>query len=160
MKIRKAEPGDLARIVQIEGLCFPEETAFPPGMFAYLIRNSVALVACEPEETILGFVMGYTSGTCGAVYTLDVHPGYRRKSIGSELMMALENKLAGMGAKAVRLEAALDKPGALELYRKAGYQERELVRNYYGGEIMRCECGKNWCQEIRHFVNDTLKSES
>lgn len=76
-------------------------------MFAYLIRYSVALVACEPEETILGFVMGYTSGTYGAVYTLDVHPGYRRKSIGSELMMALEKKLAGMGAKAVRLEAAL-----------------------------------------------------
>ena len=92
----------------------------------------MALVACEPEETILGFVMGYTSGTYGAVYTLDVHPGYRRKSIGSELMMALEKKLAGMGAKAVRLEAALDKPGALELYRKAGYQEREIVRNYYG----------------------------
>ena len=132
MKIRKAEPRDLARIVQIEGLCFPEETAFPPGMFAYLIRYSVALVACEPEETILGFVMGYTSGTYGAVYTLDVHPGYRRKSIGIELMMALEKKLAEMGAKAVRLEAALDKPGALELYRKAGYQERELVRNYYG----------------------------
>ena len=132
MKIRKAEPGDLARIVQIEGLCFPEETAFPPGMFAYLIRYSVALVACEPEGNILGFVMGYTSGTYGAVYTLDVNPGYRRKSIGSELMMALEKKLAGMGAKAVRLEAALDKPGALELYRKAGYQERELVRNYYG----------------------------
>ena len=132
MKIRKAEHGDRARIVQIEGLCFPEETAFPPGMFAYLIRYSVALVACEPEETILGFVMGYTSGTYGAVYTLDVHPGYRRKSIGIELMMALEKKLAEMGAKAVRLEAALDKPGALELYCKAGYQERELVRNYYG----------------------------
>jgi ribosomal-protein-alanine N-acetyltransferase len=92
----------------------------------------VALVACEPEKNILGFVMGYTSGTYGAVYTLDVHPGYRRKGIGSNLIAALEKKLARMGAKAVRLEAALEKPGALELYRKAGYQERELVRNYYG----------------------------
>ena len=118
--------------MQIEGLSFPEETAFPPGMFAYLIRYSVALVACEPEETILGFVMGYTSGTYGAVYTLDVHPGYRRKSIGIELIKALEKKLAVMGAKAIRLEAALDKPGALELYRNAGYRERELVKNYYG----------------------------
>ena len=132
MKIRRAEPGDLARIVQIEGICFPEETAFPPGMFAYLIRYSVALVACEPEDNILGFVMGYTSGTLGAVYTLDVHTGYRRLGIGTELIKALERKLAKMGAKAIRLEAALDKPGALELYRKAGYLERELVRNYYG----------------------------
>ena len=74
MKIRKAELRDLAEIVQIEELCFPEETAFPPRMFAYLIRYSVALVACEPEEKVVGFVMGYTSGNGGAVYTLDVHP--------------------------------------------------------------------------------------
>ena len=133
MRIRKAEPKDLAQIVQIEGLCFPEETAFPPGMFAYLIRYAVALVACEPEEKILGFVMGYTSGTAGAVYTLDVHTGYRRKGIGSELILALEKELAAMGAKAIRRGGpAPEKPGALELYRKAGYLERELVRNYYG----------------------------
>lgn len=132
MNIRRAEPRDLAQIVQIEGLCFPEETAFPPRMFAYLIRYAVAIVACEPEKKVLGFIMGYASGKAGAVYTLDVHPGYRRQGIGSKLLFALEGKLSLLGAEAIRLEAALDKPGAVELYRKAGYQERELVRNYYG----------------------------
>jgi len=52
MIIRSAQPGDLAQIVQIEGLCFPEETAFPPKMFAYLIRYAVSLVACEPEKKV------------------------------------------------------------------------------------------------------------
>jgi len=132
MKIRRAQPWDLAQIVQIEGLCFPEETAFPPNMFAYLIRYAVALVASEPEKKVLGFIMGYASGKAGAVYTLDVHPSYRRKGIGSKLLLALEEKLAHLGAETIRLEAALDKTGAVELYRKAGYQERELVRNYYG----------------------------
>jgi ribosomal-protein-alanine N-acetyltransferase len=132
MMVRRAEPGDLAQIVQIEGLCFPEETAFPPKMFAYLIRYAVSLVACEPEKKVLGFIMGYTSGKAGAVYTLDVHPDYRRKGIGSNLLQSLGETLAQHGAQAIRLEAALDKPGAVELYRKAGYQERELVRNYYG----------------------------
>ena len=69
MKIRKAEMSDLAEIVQIEELCFPEETAFPPRMFAYLIRYSVSLVACDPEEKVVGFIMGYPSGNRGAVYT-------------------------------------------------------------------------------------------
>ena len=132
MMVRRAEPGDLAQIVQIEGLCFPEETAFPPKMFAYLIRYAVSLVACEPEKKVLGFIMGYTSGKAGAVYTLDVHTSYRRKGIGSNLLQSLEETLSQLGAQAIRLEAALDKPGAVELYRKAGYQERELVRNYYG----------------------------
>jgi ribosomal-protein-alanine N-acetyltransferase len=132
MIVRRAEQRDLPQIVQIEGLCFPEETAFPPGMFAYLINYSVSLVACEPEVRVLGFTMGYISGRGGAVYTLDVHPLFRRKGVGSKLIQSLEEKLRALGAKAVRLEVALENPQAINLYRKAGYQERELVRNYYG----------------------------
>jgi [ribosomal protein S18]-alanine N-acetyltransferase len=132
MIVRRAEQRDLPQIVQIEGLCFPLETAFPPGMFAYLIKYSVSLVACEPEGRVLGFIMGYTSGRGGAVYTLDVHPLYRRKGVGSRLIQALEEELQALGARAIRLEAALENPEAMDLYRKAGYRERELVRNYYG----------------------------
>jgi len=132
MIIRRAEPKDLAQIVLIEGLCFPEDTAFPPGMFSYLIRYSIALVACEPQAKVLGFIIGYASGTAGAVYTLDVHPLYRRLGIAKALIAALEKELKAEGAKAVRLEAALEKPETMELYQKAGYRERELVRNYYG----------------------------
>ena len=132
MKIRRAEPEDLPFIVEIEGLCFPEETAFPAGMFAYLIKYSVSLVACEPEDRVIGFIIGYTSGRSGAVYTLDVHPTHRKKGVGSRLVQAMEEELRAQGARAIRLEAALENPEAIELYRKAGYRERELVRNYYG----------------------------
>ncbi len=132
MKIRRAEPRDLPFIVEIEGLCFPKETAFPAGMFANLIKYSVSLVASESEDRVIGFIIGYTSGRSGAVYTLDVHPIHRKKGVGSKLVRAMEEELRAQGARAIRLEAALENPGAMELYRKAGYRERELVRNYYG----------------------------
>jgi [ribosomal protein S18]-alanine N-acetyltransferase len=132
MRVRAAEQSDLSAIVEIEGLCFPEETAFPPGMFAYLIRYSLALVACEPKNGVVGFIIGYTSGRIGAIYTLDVHPDYRGQGIGSQLIAALEKEFLAEGAEAVRLEAALENPEAQELYRRAGYRERELIRNYYG----------------------------
>jgi ribosomal-protein-alanine N-acetyltransferase len=132
MNIRRAEPEDLARIVEIEGLCFPEETAFPAGMFAYLIRYSETLVACEPAGSVVGFIIGYTSGTGGAIYTLDVHPRYRRRGIATLLLRSLEEDLRSLGAKSIRLEAAVKDEGARELYRKAGYRERQLARNYYG----------------------------
>jgi ribosomal-protein-alanine N-acetyltransferase len=131
MIIRKAEPSDLSRIVEIEGLCFPEETAFPPGMFAYLIRYATTLVALE-DDIIAGFIIGFASGGTGFIYTLDVHPDYRRKGIGSMLISALEKKLHEKRAKRIRLEAALNNPAALALYRKAGYSEKEMLRNYYG----------------------------
>ena len=132
MNIRRAESRDLAQIVQIESLCFPEEAAFPPRMFAYLIEYAVCLVACQPEKKVLGFIMGYASGKAGAVYTLDVHPQHRRMGIGSSLISSLEEKLQRLGAETVRLEAAVERPEAIELYHKAGYRDRELVRNYYG----------------------------
>lgn len=134
MKIRAAEPSDLPAIVEIEGLCFPEETAFPPGMFSYLIKYSAALVACssDPASKVVGFIIGYASGRMGVIYTLDVHPNYWGRGIGSALIVALEKELLEEGAETIRLEAAVDNPGALELYRRAGYRESELLRNYYG----------------------------
>lgn len=145
MMIRRAEPKDLPFIVEIEGLCFPEETAFPAGMFAYLLNYSVSLVACEPEDRVVGFIIGYTSGRGGAVYTLDVHPAHRKKGVGSRLVRAMEKELRVQGARAIRLEAALENPEAMELYRKAGYTERELVKNYYG----RGKDAVRMCKEFR-----------
>jgi [ribosomal protein S18]-alanine N-acetyltransferase len=137
MKVRAAEQSDLPIIVEIEGLCFPEETAFPPGMFSYLIRYSNALVACESGEydandEVVGFIIGYASGRMGIIYTLDVHPSYWGRGIGSALIAALEKELSEEGAEVIRLEAAVDNPRAMELYRRAGYRERELIRGYYG----------------------------
>jgi [ribosomal protein S18]-alanine N-acetyltransferase len=130
MKIRRAIQSDLAGIVDVEKLCFPEDTAFPPAMFAYLLNYAVALVA--GDEDIEGFIIGYPSGKMGIIYTLDVHPDHRRKGVGRALMIAMERELWDMGARRVRLEAAVSNPGALELYHKAGYREHELVKNYYG----------------------------
>ena len=131
MRIRKAELTDLSKIVEIESLCFPEETAFPPGMFAYLIRYATVQAAFE-DNSMAGFIIGYASGDVGFIYTLDVHPDYRRKGVGTTLIHALEERLHSQGAKRIRLEAAIVNPAALELYRKAGYHEKELLRSYYG----------------------------
>jgi [ribosomal protein S18]-alanine N-acetyltransferase len=131
MKIRHAWQTDLQKIVEIEQLCFPAETAFPPGMFSYLIRYACTIVASE-DDWILGFIIGYASGRTGFIYTLDVHPQHRKKGIGKRLMEALELELHASGARKIRLEAAIENPAALELYRKAGYKDAVLIENYYG----------------------------
>lgn len=131
MKVRTATITDLSNIVEIEHLCFPDDTAFPPGMFTYLIRYATALTAFE-DCRMAGFIIGFASGDTGFIYTLDVHPDYRRKGVGTMLIRALEERLYSRGAVRIRLEAAVKNPAARELYSKAGYHENELLRNYYG----------------------------
>jgi ribosomal-protein-alanine N-acetyltransferase len=132
MKIRRAALADMPQMVEIEVQCFPEETAFPSGMFAYLIKYAVTLVACDPSDQAVGFIAGYVSGRVGAIYTLDVHPLFRKRGIGRELIRALEIELQSLGASAIRLEAAVANQEARGLYIRSGYRESELLRNYYG----------------------------
>jgi [ribosomal protein S18]-alanine N-acetyltransferase len=143
MIIRRAELADLREIAEIEKLCFPEDTAFPIGMFAYLLRYAIALVACE-GQVMVGFVIGYPSGRMGSVYTLDVHPEYRRRGIGYNLIEALERELINAGSRRTKLEVAVENPVARALYQKAGYKEAELLKSYYGR-------GKNAIRMTKHL---------
>ena len=149
MKIRRAEPSDLAQIVQIEGLCFPEETAFPPKMFAYLIRYAVSLVACEPEKKVLGFIMGYTSGN-----------GRRRLYPGRSPQLPQERHRQQAHSwlwrrswlywvpRSIRLEAALDKTGGSRAIQKSRLpgeragQELLWSRKSCGADVEESSCGE------------------
>lgn len=130
--IREARLTDLDHIVQIETVCFPQETAFPRGMFAFLIKNAVTIVACDPVSMPIGFIIGYPSGRIGIIYTLDVLPQRRHKGVGRALLAEMEERLRIQGVTRCRLEAAIANPEALDLYHRSGYVEGEIIRDYYG----------------------------
>ena len=142
MIIRQAEPKDLSEIVGIERLCFPEEIAFPIGMFAYLIRYAETLIAID--ESLEGFVIGFAYGSTGSIYTLDIHPNHRRKGLGSLLIKAMEEVLHARGANTIRLEVDVGNFAAIRLYRNAGYSKIEIANDYYGR-------GKNAIRMVKTF---------
>jgi len=142
MIIRRAELIDLSEIVVIERLCFPEEIAFPDGMFAYLIRYAETMVAID--KSLIGFIIGFASGSIGSIYTLDIHPIHRRKGLGSLLISAMEEALHARGAKIIRLEVDVGNFAAIRLYRNAGYSKIEIADDYYGR-------GKNAIRMVKTF---------
>lgn len=130
MRVRAAVLSDVPRIVEIENLCFPDETAFPAGMFVFLVKNARTLVAYD--DFLIGFVIGYASGRTGIIYTLDVHPSHQGKGIGRLLLSEMESVLYHDGARRCRLESALTNSAAMGLYSRIGYRPKELLRDYYG----------------------------
>lgn len=87
------------------------------------------LVARADDATVLGFVMfGPVSGSYeedvsrGVVRNLFVRPGHRDEGVGTTLLAAAEDALAGEGFSVVTLEAMAANDDAVRFYRRHGYE--------------------------------------
>jgi ribosomal-protein-alanine N-acetyltransferase len=77
------------------------------------------------------------------ILTLAVHPGQRRRGIGSALLGAAKERAGGLGATAVFLEVAVTNDAARSLYAAHGFAEAGLRRRYYwdGTDALVLRCG-------------------
>jgi ribosomal-protein-alanine acetyltransferase len=134
--IEDASIRHLDRLNEIEKECFKEE-AFTKGQIAQLLAdyNSIGLVARE-AGVIVGFIIGmiYVGGNSsgGHILTIDVSPSHRGKGTGELLLREIERIFRQKGVKAISLEVREDNAVALSLYRKLGYHEAGMLKNYYG----------------------------
>lgn len=65
------------------------------------------------------------------ITNIAVHPDYRCKGIGETLLNALLDKAYARGAKEITLEVRVSNLPAQWLYKKLGFSEEGIRRNYY-----------------------------
>ena len=81
------------------------------------------------EEIVVGYIvltLGFSfefRGYDAFIDELYVEPEYRRRGYGRQAVQFLENQARNMGANALHLEVDHGNEPALELYRRAGYQD-------------------------------------
>lgn len=117
----------------MDRLCFPEAVAYTPEDIALALiqRGAFAFVA-EAEERAVAFVLAYQKKPLlGHIVTLDVHPDFRRQSIGYHLMERAEQRLRDRGAARIILEVGVQNETAWRFYEKRGYLRQRLLRHYY-----------------------------
>jgi len=131
---------DLNEIVELERQCFSSE-AFSRHQIFYLLRDygSISLVARVNGEAV-GFVIlqiennEKEEGGFGHIITLNVAMSFRRMGVAQKLLFRCEELLKLRGVEECRLEVRASNYEALELYRRMGYVEVELLERYYGKE--------------------------
>lgn len=131
--IREYRPPDFPSLCALDRLCFPEGIAYTPEEIALGLaqRGAFAWVA-EIEERVVAFVLAYQKKPLiGHIVTLDVHPDFRRQSIGCHLMDRAEQRLRDRGAERIILEAGVQNDTALRFYEKRGYLRQRLLPRYY-----------------------------
>ncbi|MHA1590679.1 MAG: ribosomal protein S18-alanine N-acetyltransferase [Candidatus Njordarchaeales archaeon] len=131
LKIRRAIPDDLNKVFEIEQKSF--KRPYPKYYLAWLIKGlaDIFLVA-EYKGQVLGYVAGRIEyNRLGHVITIAVHPEWRRRGIGTKLMLYIMKLFREYGCERVYLEVRVSNLEAIRLYEKLGFRITRLLKNYY-----------------------------
>ncbi len=163
-KIRLATAYDIDAIFEIEKLCFDKLEQFDKNFFyLFLMRRNfdiffVATIENEAQESkIVGFIIAYLNKIGNyEIATVNVHPDFRNKKIGYELLVELEkaikiiihelikSKRFDENSQNIIIELTVhdENDAAIALYDKLEYKRIETIPNYY-------QKGKNGIRMIK-----------
>ncbi|MEH6588904.1 MAG: ribosomal protein S18-alanine N-acetyltransferase [Halioglobus sp.] len=137
--IRTAVATDVPVIVQIDALASGSSAWSYKQLLAVCDGSSLterALVVEENTKT-LGFVVYQIVVDEGSIHTIAVHPGFRRLGLASCLLEAAMKAFAQASVARVFLEVRITNEAARGLYRRAGFEDDGIRKNYYRSELGR-----------------------
>ncbi|MGA2410353.1 MAG: ribosomal protein S18-alanine N-acetyltransferase [Candidatus Binataceae bacterium] len=135
LKIRDAAKRDLPRIMQIERRAFDHPwtlDSFARELALPFSRTLVASLSIDRNEAIAGYLCRWLVVDECHILNVAVDPDARRRGIGERLISETIIEANAKSATVVTLEVRRSNLPARGLYRKFGFQERRLRRNYYG----------------------------
>jgi ribosomal-protein-alanine N-acetyltransferase len=139
-------PGDMDAVLRIDRRCFP--TPWMHGAYETELGNTAATYFVARSN---GEVVGYSGIWVVAdeahITTLAVDPSHQRRRIGERLLLAMIEEAILRGGTHITLEVRESNRAAQNLYRKYGFREAALRKNYY------TDSGENavvmWADDIR-----------
>jgi len=153
--LRRCDPdNDMDTIVNLERAIFRPSEQYTLGFINWLCRNCtkysyIAFMGDKPVGYIISCIEGFSRGH---VISVGVLGEYRRRGIGNELMSRSICSMVNDGADYVILEVRVSNTPAITLYRKLGFEVRDLLRAYYSdGEDGYLMILNN--ERFREFVN-------
>ncbi len=136
VEIRDATYNDLPRVLDIERLSFPQPwslNSFRRELSLSFSRLILAVNGDGPSERVItGYLCRWLVAEEYHVLNVAVHPDFRQRGIGEALMIAAVSEARARKAHLMILEVRRSNLEARKLYRKLGFEERRLRRNYYG----------------------------
>ena len=130
MIIEKMNAAHVFQIAELEKVCFADPWSVTSIETELSSRLSLWFVAME-GDTVVGYVGSQTVIDESDVMNIAVHPDYRRQGIGEALLETLADALREKGSRGLTLEARVSNTPAVSLYKKAGFLQVGLRKNYY-----------------------------
>ena len=128
--VRTAILRDFFKLIRLEKLCFEADSWPWIDILAALTFPETVRLVTEYKGELVGFIIGdrRRHRDLGWIASIAIHPGYRRRGLGAELLVACERAL---NTSRIRLSLRPSNSGALKLYHNFGYVEVDRWRRYY-----------------------------
>ena len=140
--LRDYQPEDFERLWEVDQLCFVPGIAYSRRELSAYIRRRGAftLVAEESEPDKTGLISGFIVAEAnrrgmGHIISIDVLPDSRRAGLGSQMLMAAENRLRESGCHTIVLETAVDNASAIAFYKRFHYSVTKVFPHYYSNGV-------------------------
>lgn len=130
MEILEMDQKTAVQVAQLEEICFSDP--WSEKSIASELSNplSLWLVAMEGER-LAGYVGSQSVEGEADMMNVAVHPDFRRRGAGEALVRALVTALAEKEIHSLTLEVRVSNVSAIGLYRKIGFEQVGLRKNYY-----------------------------
>ncbi|MCF6157557.1 MAG: GNAT family N-acetyltransferase [wastewater metagenome] len=129
---------DVDSILKLETISFIRiEEQFSRKQIQRLITNPRAVVVVTvSNDRVVGWAAGlirrHLRSISGRLCAIAVHPDVRGKGIGKQMVRHIIHSLTELGARRIYLEVNAKNRGAIHLYHKLGFADREYLEDYYG----------------------------
>lgn len=122
---------DLDDVMEVEHASFTLPWS-REAFYNELMNNQYAVyLVVEDKGHVIGYGGQWVILDEGHITNIALLPAYRGYGLGEELMIRMMGTAKSMGVKRMTLEVRISNHGAQKLYRKMGFQEGGIRKNYY-----------------------------
>lgn len=121
---------DMAEVFRIERDSFEFAWTEEDFLEALRKRNYIGMVA-EADDRIVGFMVYALHKAHLQVVNFAVHPDYRRRGVGAQLVAKMRSKLHAYRRTELTLAVRESNLAAQLFFRKTGFKAAEVLRGHY-----------------------------
>lgn len=128
---RRVAEQDIDTLVEIERQCFA--VPWPAEAFFHDIQHNrfAAYIMIELDQVVVGYCGLWIILDEAHVTNIAILPDYRGKKLGETLLSKIMSVAKEAGAISMTLEVRVGNEAAKNLYKKLGFQEGGIRKNYY-----------------------------
>jgi ribosomal-protein-alanine N-acetyltransferase len=132
LEYREATKADIVGMAELDNICFTIPWSLAEFK-AEILKNHLAFyLVCTHGSTIVGYAGLWAIEPEGHITNLAVHPDYRRRGIGSQLLeKLLKQSRERLGLNKFTLEVRISNVGAIKLYSRFGFKLAGHRKMYY-----------------------------